>query len=81
MTVFYRGVLPSARFPGSRPQAEYHVYWARTTADQDDVECNEGAAMTFVPGEHVAALEFGAAYLLKVFTTRVRPGRHSRRAA
>jgi hypothetical protein len=58
LTLFNRGVLPSARFPG----AEYHVYRASTTAGQDDVECNQGAAMTFVPGERVPALRFGAAY-------------------
>jgi 8-oxo-dGTP diphosphatase len=64
LTLFYQGVLPSARFPGA--QAEYHVYWATTTAGQADVECHEGAAMTFIPGPDVAALEFGAAYTVIV---------------
>jgi hypothetical protein len=30
------------------------------------VQCNEGAAMTFVPGHEVFDLEFGAAYSIIV---------------
>ena len=58
--LFWHGPAPSARFPGA--VAEFFVYCAPTTAEQDDVECNEGAAMRFVPGEEVRHLEFGAAY-------------------
>lgn len=60
LTLFFHGVAPSARFPGAR--AEFFVFYATTTARQSQVECHEGAAMTFVAGDEVPALRFGAAY-------------------
>lgn len=60
LTLIFHGIAPSARYPGA--QAEFFVYAATTSAGQDDVECNEGAAMTFVPADEVPNLEFGAAY-------------------
>jgi 8-oxo-dGTP diphosphatase len=60
LTLFFYGVAPSARFPGA--QAEYRVFYATTSARQDQVQCHEGAAMRFVDAADVEGLEFGAAY-------------------
>jgi 8-oxo-dGTP pyrophosphatase MutT (NUDIX family) len=64
LTLFWRGVAPSARFPGAT--AEYSVFFASTNATQEDVACGEGAGMWFLPAEEVARLEFGQAYSMIV---------------
>ncbi len=60
LSLFWRGIAPSARYPGAL--GEYSVFYAPTDATDDDVVCGEGAAMRFVPAAEVGQLEFGKAY-------------------
>lgn len=56
----WRGRGPSAHTPNG--EADYHVFVARTTASQDEVECNEGADMVFMPLDRIPGLPMGRAY-------------------
>jgi 8-oxo-dGTP pyrophosphatase MutT (NUDIX family) len=56
----WRGRGPSAHVPNGA--VDYHVFIARTTASQDDVECNEGADMVFTPLDRISELPMGRAY-------------------
>lgn len=64
LSLFWRGLAPSAKFPGA--VGEFSVYCAGCDWTDDDVICGEGAAMRFVPSEEVPDLEFGAAYSMIV---------------
>lgn len=60
LRLFWRGLAPSARFPGA--VGEFCVFYAGTDATDADVVCGEGAAMRFVDPVVVVSLDFGAAY-------------------
>jgi len=60
LRLFWRGLAPSAKFPGA--VGEFSIFYAPTDATDEDVVCGEGAAMRFVAGTGVRALEFGRAY-------------------
>ncbi|NUT32140.1 MAG: NUDIX hydrolase [Hamadaea sp.] len=60
LQLFWRGLAPSAKFPGA--VGEFTIFYSATDATDDDVVCGEGAAMRFVDAAVVATLEFGAAY-------------------
>ena len=52
LDLFWSGPVPS-RTDG----AEFHFYCGATTARQDEVQCNEGAAMVFVDAAHISELD------------------------
>ncbi|WP_431729778.1 NUDIX domain-containing protein [Verrucosispora sp. TAA-831] len=60
LRLFWQGIAPSAKFPGA--VGEFSIFYAPTDAGDEDVVCGEGAAMRFVDGTDVRALEFGRAY-------------------
>jgi 8-oxo-dGTP diphosphatase len=51
LDLFWSGPIPS-RTDG----AEFHFYCGATTAGQDEVQCNEGAAMVFVDAALISEL-------------------------
>jgi 8-oxo-dGTP diphosphatase len=57
LALFWQGLRPSAT--GSGALAEWHVYYARTSARQADVVLGEGDAMEFTPPERIPALDLG----------------------
>jgi 8-oxo-dGTP diphosphatase len=60
LTLFWSGSRPSSRAPDDPTIAtEWHVYYARTTARQEDVIVGEGQAMIFMPPEQALALDLG----------------------
>lgn len=58
--LFWRGLAPSAKFPGA--VGEFTIFYAAADTTDEDVVCGEGADMRFIDPATVAALEFGAAY-------------------
>lgn len=59
LTLFWEGLRPSSS--GSGALAEWHVYYARTSASQADVVLGEGDAMEFTAPERIAALNLAVA--------------------
>lgn len=57
LALFWAGLRPSAS--GSGALADWHFYYASTTARQEDVVLGEGDAMLFTPRERIAALDLG----------------------
>ncbi|WP_051797104.1 NUDIX domain-containing protein [Catenuloplanes japonicus] len=47
LQLVWNGTAPSVRDPGTL--TEYAIYLGHTTVAQDQVQCNEGAAMEFTP--------------------------------
>jgi 8-oxo-dGTP pyrophosphatase MutT (NUDIX family) len=60
LTLFWRGLLPSAKFPGAI--GDFAIFYAATDAADEDVVCGEGAAMRFVDADTARHLEYGRAY-------------------
>ncbi|HEX2349678.1 MAG TPA: NUDIX domain-containing protein [Ktedonobacterales bacterium] len=67
LTLFWEGLRPSAS--GSGALAEWHIYYARTTARQEDIILGEGDAMVFTAPERIPSLRLGvsAAFFLPRF--------------
>ena len=67
LTLFWEGLRPSAS--GSGALAEWHIYYARTTAQQEDITLGEGDAMVFTAPERIPSLHLGvsAAFFLPRF--------------
>ncbi len=57
LTLFWAGLRPSSS--GSGALAEWHVYYASTTARQEDVVLGEGDAMLFTPPKRIRSLDLG----------------------
>ena len=53
LELFWAGIVAQS----CCPDAEFHFYCAPTTATQDEVECNEGAAMVFVDAALIPHIE------------------------
>ncbi|MGH2502758.1 MAG: NUDIX domain-containing protein, partial [Ktedonobacterales bacterium] len=67
LTLFWEGLRPSVRRP--ERLTEWHIYYARTTARQEDVMLGEGDAMVFTDPARIPALNLGvnAAFFLPLF--------------
>jgi 8-oxo-dGTP diphosphatase len=60
LALFWSGMRPSSRAPDDPSIAtEWYIYYARTTARQEDVIVGEGQAMIFTPLEQALALDLG----------------------
>ena len=70
LTLFWFGMRPSSRAPDDPTVAtEWHIYYARTAARQEDIVVGEGQAMVFTPPEAALALDLGfsARYFVPLF--------------
>lgn len=70
LTLFWFGMRPSSRTPDDPSVVtEWHIYYASTTARQEDIVLGEGQAMVFTPPEAALALDLGfsARYFVPLF--------------
>lgn len=70
LALFWSGIRPSSRTPDDPTVAtEWQIYYARTTARQQDVVLGEGQAMLFTAPDAALALDLGfnARYFIPLF--------------
>ncbi|MDR7276175.1 NUDIX domain-containing protein [Catenuloplanes atrovinosus] len=60
LDLIWHGVAPSVRNTGTL--TEYAIYLGHTTATQERVRCNEGAAMVFTPIADLPAVDWADHY-------------------
>lgn len=67
LALFRHELRPSSHQPGRT--TEWHVYYAATTARDDDIVIGEGLAMRFIAPDAARALDLGtsAAYFIPLF--------------
>ncbi|GAB7051066.1 NUDIX domain-containing protein [Catenuloplanes indicus] len=68
LDLIWHGTAPSVRDPGTL--TEYALFLGHTTATQEQVQCNEGAAMVFTPIAELPGVDWADHYepvLARVF--------------